>query len=42
MSELPKIPRNLIVPLEICSLILNPASSETEMSFLDLPNQVKN
>lgn len=40
MSELPKVPKNLVVPLEICSLIMNPITNDTELNFLDLPNQV--
>ena len=38
---LPPIPRNVTIPLEICSLILNPVTGvDTELSFLELPDQV--
>lgn len=40
---LPPIPRNVTIPLEICSLILNPVTgADTELSFLELPDQVFN
>ena len=41
MTGIPPPPRNLIIPLEICSLILNPLTGDTEMSFLEMPNQVR-
>lgn len=40
ISHFPKAPKNLIIPLEICSLIINPVTSDTELNFLDLSNQV--
>lgn len=39
MTDLFHPPRNLIIPLEICSLILTPSVEENELNFLEIPNQ---
>lgn len=41
MSEIGvKPPRNIVIPLEVCSLIMAPCESDTEYNFIEIPNQV--
>lgn len=41
MTDFLHPPRNLIIPLEICSLILTPSAEENELNFLEIPNQAQ-